>query len=63
MTCEEMIYSNDFSDFIINYQQDDRESRKIYEGGCINIIKEKIALIHVPRTPEYLTNLESVPYS
>ncbi len=63
MTCEEMIYSNEFSDFIINYEQDDRESRKIYEGGCINIIKEKVALIHVPRTSEYLTNLESVPYS
>lgn len=63
MTCEEMIYSNDFSDLIINYQEDDREAQNINESGCINIIKEKIAVIHIPRTQEYLTNLESVPYS
>ncbi|MDE6627495.1 MAG: S8 family peptidase [Lachnospiraceae bacterium] len=63
MTCEEMIYSNDFSDLMINYQKDDRDLRRIYENGCINAINEKIAIIHIPRSQEYLTNLESVPYS
>lgn len=63
MTCEEMIYSNDYSDYIINYQQQDRSSDEIYETGCINILSQKIAILHMPRSQDYLTNLEATPYS
>ncbi|MCM1497117.1 MAG: S8 family peptidase [Clostridium sp.] len=63
MTCEDMIYSDNYTDLIINYQEDDRGAQRIYDSGCINIIKEKIAIIHIPRAQDYLTNLESIPYS
>lgn len=63
MTCEEMIYSNDYSDFSINYVGESVETGEINRTGCLNLIGGKIAIIHIPRTQSYLTNLESAPYS
>lgn len=63
MTCEEMIYSNDYSDFTINYLRESEVTEEINRTGCLNPIGEKIAIIHIPRTQAYLTNLESAPYS
>lgn len=63
MTCEEMIYSNDFSDFIINFISGFERTEELNRIGCINSIEEKISIIHIPRTENYLTNLESAPYS
>lgn len=63
MTCEEMIYSNDYSDFTVNYVGESEEANAIRSTGCLNPIGAKIAIIHIPRTQAYLTNLESAPYS
>lgn len=63
MTCEEMIYSDNYSDYMINYQEQDKSYSEIYDTGCINILKEKIAILHMPRSKDYLTNLEATPYS
>lgn len=63
MTCEEMIYSNDYSDYMINFYRGLVGAEEIYRTGCVNPIAEKIAVFHMPRSQNYLTNLESVPYS
>lgn len=63
MTCEEMIYSNDYADFVINFLEGLRGSEEIYRTGCVNPIIDKLALLHIPRGANYMTNLETVPYS
>ena len=61
MDCEEMIYSNDYADYVINSLD------LIIEGNenncCTNPIMERIAIQHCPQKEQRLTNLESVPYS
>ncbi len=61
MDCEEMIYSNDYADYMINSLD------LIIEGDenncCTNPIMERIAIQHCPQKEQRLTNLESVPYS
>ena len=63
MTCEEMIYSNDYADYMINFLEGLEGAEEIYRTGCVNPIIEKIAILHMPRHANYLTNLESTPYS
>ena len=61
MDCEEMIYSNDYADYMVNSME------LIIEGDenncCTNPIMERIAIQHCPQREQRLTNLESVPYS
>lgn len=63
MTCEDMIYSNDYEDFIINYLGGYEGGMEYYQDGCVNPIIENIAIFHRPRRGYFLTNLESTPYS
>ena len=63
MTCEEMIYSNNYLDYMINFYRGLIGAEEIYRTGCVNPIAEKIAVFHMPRSQNFLTNLESVPYS
>lgn len=63
MTCEEMIYSNDYVDILINFYRGLEGSEEIFGTGCVNEITEKIAIFHLPRSENYLTNLEGTPYS
>jgi len=63
MTCEEMIYSNEYSDYMINFFEGVEESGDLYRDGCVNPIIERIAILHNPRPEDYLTNLERIPYS
>lgn len=63
MTCEEMIYSNDYADIMINFYRGLEGTEEFFSTGCVNPITEKIAIFHVPRTENYLTNLEGTPYS
>ncbi len=62
MSCEEMIYSNDYADYMINYF-DTEETDNVYQDSCVNSIVDKIAILHQPRTQGYMTNLEKTPYS
>ncbi|MBE5924799.1 MAG: peptidase [Lachnospiraceae bacterium] len=61
MKCQNMIYSNDYADYIIN------SNDLIIEGNenncCTNTIMERMAIQHCPQKEQRLTNLESVPYS
>ena len=61
MNCQEMIYSNDYADYMIN------STDMIIDGDesncCTNPIIERIAIQHCPQKEQRLTNLESVPYS
>ena len=57
MTCEEMIYSNEYSDYMINFFEGVEESGDLYRDGCVNPIIERIAILHNPRPEDYLTNL------
>lgn len=63
MTCEEMIYSNDYEDFIINYLSGYEGGLEYYQDGCVYPIMDNIAILHRPRRGNFLTNLESTPYS
>ena len=63
MTCEEMIYSNDYSDYSINFLEGFEGAEEIYRTGCVNVINSKIAILHMPRKEDYLTLLERTPYS
>lgn len=63
MTCQDMIYSNDYMDLIVNVHEGNRSSLELYPDSCINEIAERIGLFHLRRSSTYLTNLETVPYS
>lgn len=63
MTCEEMIYSNDYSDYGINFLKGFEGAEEIYRMGCVNEVDPKIAILHMPRPSDYLTLLERTPYS
>lgn len=63
MTCEEMILSNEYEDLMVNFLEGIRGSEELYRTGCVNEINSKIGIIHIPRPEDYLTNLESIPYS
>lgn len=63
MTCEDMIYSNEFADYNINFLSGTEGAEEVYRNGCLNQIIEKIAILHIPRTENTLTNLETTPYS
>ena len=62
MTCEEMIYSNDYADYMINFLEGFGGAEEIYRTGCVNSIIERIAILHMPLKENYLTNLEITPY-
>lgn len=61
MICEEMIYSNDYADYMINYF--DKLEGVELQNGCVNPILDKIAVLHMERPADYMTNLERTPYS
>jgi len=63
MTCQDMIYSNDYVDLIVNIHEGNRFALSQYEDSCINEITDRIDIFHQRRTSEYLTNLETIPYS
>lgn len=63
MTCEEMIYSNDYTDNMINFFEGFEGAEELYRSGCVNPIIERIAIVHLPRATDYLINLERIPYS
>lgn len=63
MTCEDMIYSNDFADYMVNYLSGMKGAEEVYRTGCLNTIIENIAILHIPKTENTLTNLETTPYS
>lgn len=63
MTCEEMIYSEDYADYLINFYRGLEGAEELYRTGCINSVEEKTAIFHMPKPEGYLTNLERVPYS
>ena len=56
MTCEEMIYSEDFADYMINFLEGVEGAEEIYRTGCVNPIIERIAILHMPLKDNYLTN-------
>lgn len=63
MTCEDMIYSNDYADYMINYFDEQEGAEERFRNGCVNPIIEKIAVLHMERPEDYMTNLERTPYS
>ncbi len=63
MTCEEMIYNEDYADYLINFSRGLIGAEELYRTGCINQLTEKTAIFHMPSSEDYLTNLERVPYS
>ncbi|MDO5156049.1 MAG: S8 family peptidase [Eubacteriales bacterium] len=63
MTCEEMIYSNDYVDLFLNNYDENSSQIALYESSCVNEIMDKIAIFHAEKGSQYLTNLETVPYA
>ena len=63
MTCEEMIYSEEYADLLVNFLPESAAETDYFENGCVNPIIDKIAIAHLPLQVDYMTNLESIPYS
>ncbi|MCM1179817.1 MAG: S8 family peptidase [Clostridium sp.] len=63
MTCQDMIYSNDYMDLIVNLHEGNRSILRFYPDSCINEIEDRIEIFHLQTENSYLTNLENVPYS
>lgn len=63
VTCEEMIYSEDYADYLINFLVGEEQAEEMYRNGCVNQVYEKTTVFHIPRPEDYLTNLERTPYS
>lgn len=63
MTCQDMIYSNDYTDLIVNIHEGNRSILELYSDSCINEITERIDIFHQRKSSGYLTNLETIPYS
>lgn len=63
MTCEEMIYSDDYVDFMISYLINEEGMRAFFPEGCVNPITDRFSILHSPKSMDYLTKLEEVPYS
>ncbi|MBQ4058218.1 MAG: S8 family peptidase [Lachnospiraceae bacterium] len=63
MTCEEMIYSNDYADYMINYFDEQEGADEQFQNACVNPIIDKIAILHMKKPRDYMTNLERTPYS
>ena len=63
MTCEEMIYSDAYMDFMFNYLEVIEGVEEFYRNGCVNEMAEDIAIIHIPYVEDVMNNLETIPYS
>ena len=63
MTCEDMIYSDDYTDRIISFYGKGSEDDGLMGEGCRNEILPRISICHSKRDSEYLTDLESIPYA
>lgn len=63
MKCSEMIYSNNYADYMINFLNSYEGGMDYYQEGCVNEIIDKLAIFHTPRGEDSLNNLETVPYS
>lgn len=63
MACEDRIYDNTYVDLLIDYVEGSFTLGNWLEDGCINAISREIAILHIIRSGNYLTNLEMIPYS
>lgn len=63
MTCEEMTYSEDYADYLINFYRDIERAEALFQDACVNPVADKVAVLHYPKTEDVLNNLETVPYS
>ena len=49
MTCSQKIISEDYDDFIIEYNGDVERLLEFYDEDCITIVDNRIAIVYVPR--------------
>lgn len=63
MTCEEMIYSNDYLDFMVNYLISEQGGAEFLQESCVSTITDRLSILHRLMGPDYLTNLGETPYS
>ncbi len=63
MTCEEMIYSNDYLDFMVNYLIREKGGAELLRESCVSTITDRLSILHRLKGPDYLTNLGETPYS
>ncbi len=61
--CEEIIYSNDYADYVIEYTGDVNALRKVYNPDCVQILDRRFAVIHQRITGNPMVSLNQYGYA
>ena len=61
--CEEIIYSNEYADYVIEYSGDLNSLMKIYNPDCVQILNRRFAIIHQKITGNAMVSLNQYGYA
>ena len=63
MRCEEIIYSNEYADYVIEYSGDLNVLMAVYNPDCIQVLNRRFAIVHQRITGNSMTSLNQYGYS
>ncbi len=61
--CEEIIYSNDYADYVIEYSGDVNALLQVYNPDCVQILNRRFAIIHQRITGNPMVSLNQYGYA
>ncbi len=61
--CEEIIYSNEYADYVIEYTSDVNALMSVYNPECIQILNRRFAIVHQRITGNPMTSLNQYGYA
>lgn len=61
--CEEIIYSNDYADYVIEYSGDLNALMKVYNPDCVQVLDRRFAVIHQRITGNPMVSLNQYGYA
>ena len=57
MRCEEIIYSNEYADYVIEYSGDLNVLLAVYNPDCIQVLNRRFAIVHQRITGNSMTSV------
>ncbi len=61
--CEEIIYSNEYADYVIEYSGDLNSLMEVYNPECVQILNRRFAIIHQKITGNPMVSLNQYGYA
>ena len=61
--CEEIIYSNEYADYVIEYSGDINVLQEVYNPDCIQVLNRRFAIVHQRITGNPVTSLNQYGYA